>query len=122
MHVQPLDLYSTKNGKLFGSHIVINGFGKLEDGKGARVALLHTEEESEDKLQAMAVWEGQSFEHLMDNVDVKNVGSSRIAVVYYCYDAQMRAEDEAAKFGGHVTDYLVRGIFLDYGDVRYPEL
>jgi hypothetical protein len=83
----------------------------FEDGK---VLFFHTEEESEDKMDAMEFLPGQKFHHLADNLIIDAIGTSRTKIVEIIYDVVIEAQRRCSETGRPITDFLPYALVLDY--------
>jgi hypothetical protein len=81
------------------------------DGK---VIALHTEETSEDKLRGAGFAEGQRHHHLIDNLIIENIGSSRRRIAEIIYDTLIDAVARAQASGRPIADFAPHAFLLDY--------
>lgn len=79
-----------------------------------KLIFLHTEEESEDKVRACGLDEGQAFHHLADNVVVSAIGTSREAIVECIYDVVIEANRRSKETNLPIDQFLPHILVLDY--------
>lgn len=79
-----------------------------------KLIFCHTEEESEDKIRACGLDDGQAFHHLADNVIVSAVGTSREALIETVYDTVIDAHRRAIDTGQPIDQFLPHVFVLDY--------
>lgn len=82
--------------------------------RDARVIALHTEETSEDKLKGAGFAENQRHHHLVDNLIIENIGSSRKRIVEVIYDVVIDAIERSKSSGRPITDFAPYAFLLDY--------
>ena len=82
--------------------------------RDARVIALHTEETSEDKLRGAGFGEKQRNHHLIDNLVIENIGSSRKRIVEVIYDVVIDAIERSRATGRPVMDFAPYVFLLDY--------